>query len=191
MTSRSSSDARRPAVVNASVRRFAQTGYFATTIADVAHEAGLSPAYVSKLFGSKERLFVAALDSCFDRVIDALESGAESAVDSDPTHTLERMGYAYAHLMADRPVLLVQVHAQSVADIDSIGAALRHGIRRVTVFAQERSRADDEAVQRFMAYGQLCHLIVTAHLDSVNEEHWTHVLANGIRHPLKAVDPAR
>jgi hypothetical protein len=92
------------------------------------------------------------------------------------------MGDAYAHLISDRTLLMLQVHAQSVAEIPAIGEALRAGLERVTTFAKTRSRADDDDVQRFIAYGQLCHLIVTTQLDGRPGE-WVALLTKGITHP--------
>jgi AcrR family transcriptional regulator len=186
MSSRSSilstAETRRPVVAATAVREFARGGYHATTIADVAREAQISPAYVFKLFPSKERLFVAALDACFTEIVAALEAGADSADAQDADAILFSMGGAYADLVTDRTLLMLQVHAQSVAEIPEIGDALRNGLKRVTTFAKSRSGADDAAVQRFMAYGQLCHLIVTARIDEIPET-WAILLTDGIRHP--------
>jgi hypothetical protein len=92
------------------------------------------------------------------------------------------MGGAYAELIRDRTLLMLQVHAQSVADVPEIGAALRAGLAAVTEFAKRRSGADDEQVQQFIAFGQLCHLIVTAQIETVDAD-WARLLARGIRHP--------
>ena len=178
----STADSRRPIVAAAAVRRFALRGYHGTTIADVAGEAKISPAYVSKLFPSKERLFAAALEECFARVLEALAVGADASTDSDPDAVLDAMGGAYADLIADRSLLMLQVHAQSVADVPEIGRALRAGLRDVTTFAQSRSGGSDDAVQQFIAFGQLCHLIVTTGLEDVPES-WANVVSHGIRHP--------
>ncbi|NHT18486.1 TetR/AcrR family transcriptional regulator [Cellulomonas sp. IC4_254] len=181
-TSLSTADLRKPVVASAAVREFARGGYHGTTIADVARAAKISPAYVVKLFPTKERLFVTALETCFDQVVQALAAGADGAEDGSPDGLLDAMGGAYAHLIADRTLLLLQVHAQSVADLPEIGEALRAGLREVVDFAKARSGASDEAVQRFVAYGQLCHLIVTAQVDAVPEA-WARLLVEGIRHP--------
>lgn len=177
----STADARRPLVAGVAVRVFARGGFHATTIADVAREAKISPAYVFKLYPSKERLFVAALQSCFDQVVTALEEGADAAAAQDAESILFAMGGAYADLIEDRALLLLQVHAQSVAEIPEIGDALRAGLARVTTFVKSRSGGSDESVQRFLAYGQLCHLIVTAHIDGIPES-WATILSHGIRH---------
>jgi AcrR family transcriptional regulator len=178
----STAETRRPVVAASAVREFARGGYHSTTIAAVANEAGISPAYVFKLFPSKEKLFVVALEACFEQVVEALSIGADAATDQTPTAILDAMGGAYADLIRDRTLLMLQVHAQSAAEIPEIGQALRNGLAKVTTFAQSRSGADDEAVQRFIAFGQLCHLIVTAHIDDVPQA-WARLLSSGIRHP--------
>jgi len=185
MTTRSSilstAEARKPLVAAGAVRAFARAGFHGTTVADVAREAKISPAYVFKLFPSKESLFVAGLDECFNQVVAALEAGADAATDQSAEAILYSMGGAYADLISDRTLLMLQVHAQSVAELPEIGHALRSGLARVTEFAKTRSGGSDLEVQRFIAFGQLCHLIVTAHIDEVPEP-WAALLTEGIRH---------
>jgi len=186
MTTRSSvlstAEVRRPVVAASAVREFARGGLHGATIADVARASQISPAYVFKLFPSKERLFVVALEECFAQIVDALSAGADAAETQDSDAILYAMGGAYAELITDRTLLMLQVHAQSVAEIPEIGTALRAGLARVTEFARSRSGGSDDDVQRFMAYGQLCHLIVTAHIDEVPDA-WAALLTRGIRHP--------
>lgn len=182
MTTLSTAESRRPLVAVAAVRAFARAGYHGTTIADVAREAKISPAYVSKLYASKDLLFVAALEECFERVQEAIAEGAGAARSDDAEGILDAMGEAYAGLIADRSLLMLQVHAQSVAGIREIGEAFRSAVKRITTFVQERSGGDDDAVQRFLAYGQLCHLIVTFDLESIPEP-WATTVTHGIRHP--------
>lgn len=169
-------------VASAALVAFARGGYHGTTVADVAREAGISPAYVFKLFPRKESLFVAALETCYGEVLAALALGADGARGQSPDDVLHAMGGAYAELIRDRTLLMLQVHAQSVMDIPEIGGAVRAGLASITHFAQRRSGGDDDAVQRFVAYGQLCHLLVTAHIEEVPDE-WARILSHGIRHP--------
>jgi AcrR family transcriptional regulator len=178
----STADTRRPLVAAAALREFARGGYHGTTVANVAREAKISPAYVFKLYPRKEALFVAALEVCFDQILEALAEGADASPSSAPNDVLDAMGGAYAALIRDRTLLMLQVHAQSVADIPEVGGALRSGLAQVTEFAKERSAGSDEDVQRFMAYGQLCHLIVTARIDEIPAS-WAQTLSRGIRHP--------
>ena len=178
----STADMRRPLVAAAALVEFARGGYFRTTVADVAREAKISPAYVFKLYPRKEQLFVAALETCFERIIDALEAGADAAESPRPDDVLDAMGEAYADLIGDRSLLALQVHAQSAADIPEVKQALRVGLGEVTTFAKTRSGASDENVQRFVAFGQLCHLIVTTGIEELPQS-WAKLLSAGIRHP--------
>lgn len=178
----STADVRRPIVAKAALREFARGGYHGATVADVAREAKISPAYVFKLFPRKETVFVAALDECFVQILEALAEGADAADAQTSDGVLDAMGAAYAGLIRDRDLLMLQVHAQSVADIPEIGEALRSGLARVTEFVKERSGAADDDVQRFIAYGQLCHLLVTARVEDVPAS-WARILSHGIRHP--------
>ena len=178
----STADTRRPLVAAAATREFARGGYHGTTIADVAREARISPAYVFKLFPSKERLFVAALDGCFDQILESVAAGADASADQSAEGVLSAMGGAYAELIGDRSLLMLQVHAQSVAEVPEIGDALRRGLERITRFASSRSGASDPDVQSFVAFGQLCHLIVTTGIEDVPES-WAQLLSAGITHP--------
>lgn len=178
----STAEIRRPQVVVAALSEFALGGFHGTTVADVARRAKISPAYVFKLFRGKESLFAAAVEQCFDEILAALEREVGVVGQASPAVILDAMGGAYARLIGDRRLLMLQVHAQSVADIPEIGVALRAGLSRITIFAKERSGGRDDEVQRFIAYGQLCHLLVTAAVDNVPEE-WARILERGMRHP--------
>lgn len=179
----SRSDQRRDAVVDAAITEFARTGYHGTPISTVAATAQISPAYVFKLFPSKVTLFVAALERCFDSIERAMSSGAARLDDgAGPEQILYAMGGAYAELIGDKSLLMLQVHAQSVADVPEIGEALRRGLAGVTELAKRRSGAEDELVQRFIAFGQLCHLITTLGLEG-DTSPWATILTAGIRHP--------
>lgn len=184
----STADQRRESVIAGAIAAFSSTGYLGTPISAVAERAGISTAYVFKLFASKEALFVAALDRCFDLIETALAEGAERASGGRPEDVLDAMGGAYAELIVDRELLMLQVHAQSAADVPQIRAALQRGLARVTRLVRARSLASDADVQRFIAWGQLCHLVVTTSLDEIAEE-WAAILTAGIRHPGAPHEP--
>jgi AcrR family transcriptional regulator len=168
-------------VVSRAIGVFGRSGYHATPVTDVAEAAGISQAYVFRLFNGKLGLFVAALDHCFAQIVAGLAAGADRVPDGSPEQILEAMGEAYADLIGDRDLLMLQVHAQSAADVPEIREALRRGYADVVDFAKQRSRAADEDVQRFIAYGQLCHLIVMAELDGLDSP-WARTLTAGMRH---------
>ncbi len=182
---RSTADARRATVVSCAITVFARTGFYATPIADVAAAARISPAYVFRLFDGKLALFLAAVDECFARVVRTLADGADACTADDPDLVLAAMGEAYAELVANRSLLMLQVHALSARDVPEIRQALHRGMEQVVTYASQRSGAADDAVQRFVAYGQLCHLIVATDLDQVPTR-WAGVLRAGMTHPPAA-----
>jgi AcrR family transcriptional regulator len=177
----STSEARRETVIRTAVTVFARSGYLGTPVSAIAEHAEISTAYVFKLFPRKEELFVAALGRCFSLIQNALEAGAVPVSGQPPEVILAAMGAAYAALIADRSLLMLQVHAQSASTVPEIAAALREGIGQVVHFVKSRSLAPDEAVQQFIAYGQLCHLITVTDLDQSAAD-WARLLTKGIQH---------
>ena len=177
----STSEARRETVIRSAVTVFARLGYLGTPVSAIAEHAEISTAYVFKLFPRKEDLFVAALGRCFNLIQNALEVGAAALADQAPEVVLAAMGSAYAALIMDRSLLMLQVHAQSAATVPEIAAALRDGLGQIVSFVKARSLAPDQAVQQFIAYGQLCHLITVADLDD-DATDWARLLTKGIQH---------
>ncbi|WP_030903902.1 TetR/AcrR family transcriptional regulator [Streptomyces sp. NRRL F-5126] len=178
---RSTASSRRGQVLDAGLAVFARSGYQATPVTEVATAAKISQGYVLRLFGTKLNLFVAVLDHCYQRICDTLAAAADEAAGEPAEAMLAAMGDAYAELIADRSLLILQVHAQSASDVPEIKAAMRRGLGDIVELARQRTGAGEEQVQRFMAFGQLCHLIVTADLDSVDRS-WARTLTNGMRH---------
>ncbi len=177
----STAEVRREAVVRSAMAAFAAAGYLGTPVTEVARRAKISTAYVFKLFPRKEELFVAALERTFELVLAALRNGADRSPEQTPEALLFAMGATYAALIADRKLLLLQVHAQSAMDVPEIAKSFRGGLRAVVNLVKDRSNASDELVQRFMAYGQLCHLITVTGLDK-DTSAWGRILTQGIRH---------
>ncbi|SEP29573.1 TetR/AcrR family transcriptional regulator [Amycolatopsis saalfeldensis] len=185
---RSTADARRSIITRRAVEVFARSGYRATPVADVAKEAGISPAYVFRLYDGKLGLFLAALEHCHERVIETLTKVADEMPGGEPGAVLSAMGDAYAQLISDRDLLMLQVHALSSVDVPEIAAATRRGLERTVTLLKERTGAPDPAIQQFIAYGQLCHLIVAAGLADLTggdgtEPRWAKVLTDGMAHP--------
>jgi len=178
---RSTAIDQRVRIVAKAVETFARSGYQATPVADVAVAAQVSTAYVFRLFDGKLGLFVAAVDDCYGQVATAMLAGAQRSSSSDPADKLEAMTSAYVDLIRDRSLIALQVHAQSACDVPEIRDAVRRGIAKVVRIVSDESGADDASVQRFLAYGQLCHLVVQAGLGDVDAT-WARLVDHGIRH---------
>lgn len=186
---RSTADARRSIVTAQAIKVFARAGYRATPVTEVAEAAGISPAYVFRLFDGKLGLFLAALEDCHEQILQTMSDVADRMPGEEPEAVLSAMGDAYAKLISDRDLLMLQVHALGAADIPEIAAATRRGLERAITLIQERTGAPDAAVQQFMAYGQLCHLIVATGLTGAPDDaagsqpRWAKVLTEGMAHP--------
>jgi AcrR family transcriptional regulator len=176
---RSTAEARRAAILRHAVPVFARSGYHATPVTEIADAAQISQAYVFRLFGNKLGLFTATLERCFGLIEQALREGAEKALDAPAPQMLAAMGDSYAELIADRDLLMLQVHAQSATDVPEIREAMRRGYASAVTLVHELSGGTRDQVQYFMAMGLMCHLITALDLDEVDAP-WALTLMNGM-----------
>jgi AcrR family transcriptional regulator len=148
----------------------------------VAQKAGISQAYVYRLFPDKEALFAAVVEYCFARIRDSLTDGAAAAEGTSAEAVLDAMGDAYAKLIADRDLLMVQLHAQCAAVSEPvIREVVQRAYARLVEYVRGVSGASDGEIQRFFATGALCHLVMTVGAEQVDAP-WARTLAAGIRH---------
>jgi len=178
----STAEERRETVLRTAIGTFAARGYFGTTTTEVAKEAGISQAYVYRLFPNKESLFVAVVDRCFVQVRACLEQAAAEAPGSSAEVVLAAMGVGYAKLITDRDLVLIQLHAQAAAVSEvAVRDAVRQGYARVVEYVRGASGGDEHQVQNFFARGMLCHLIVSMGADEVDAP-WAKLLTLDISH---------
>lgn len=178
----STADQRRETVLRTAIGTFASRGYFGTTTTEVAKQAGISQAYVYRLFPNKESLFVAVVEHCFVQVRTCLEEAVADAAGGSPDAVLDVMGDAYAKLITDKNLMLIQLHAQAAAVSEpAVREAVRHGYARVVEYVRGASGGDDRQVQEFFARGMLCHLIASMDAEQVDAP-WARTLAAGIKH---------
>jgi AcrR family transcriptional regulator len=174
---------RRETVLRTAIGAFAARGYFGTTTTEVAKRAGISQAYVYRLFPNKQSLFVAVVEHCFVQVRGCLEQAVAAAEGSSTEVVLSAMGDAYAKLIADNDLVLIQLHAQAAAVSEpAVREVVRQGYARVVEYVRGASGGDDRQVQEFFARGMLCHLIVSMGAEQVDAR-WADTLTAGIEHP--------
>lgn len=178
----STADERRETVLRTAIGTFAARGYFGTTTTEVAKEAGISQAYVYRLFPNKESLFVAVVERCFVQVRACFEQAVAEAPGSSAEVVLAAMGEGYAKLISDKNLMLVQLHAEAAAVSEpAVRDAVRTGYARAVEYVRGASGASEQQVQDFFARGTLCHLIISMDADEVDAP-WARTLAAGIRH---------
>src|SRR4051794_12270387 len=160
----STAEERREALVESAVKVFADRGFHGTPTTEVAKAAGISQAYLFRLFPTKSELYVAAVDRCFQRTLGAFRSAAEGKRGEE---ALAAMGEAYVGLLGDRDALLGQLQAHAAAVNDTaVREAVRRGFAELYEFVAGVSLAADEEIQAWFAHGML--LNVMAALDAEN-----------------------
>ena len=160
---RMTADERRADVLRVAVRCFAAGGYAGTSTEDVAKAAGISQAYLFRLWPTKKALFLALVQQGFGRVRESFVAAAEGTSGDD---ALAAMGEAYGELLRDRDELLLQMHAYVACDDPEIGEVTRREFGRLWREVAVLSGADDEDLQRFFAMGML--LNVMASMDATS-----------------------
>ncbi len=151
---------RREVILDAATRAFAQGGFTGTTTDAVAREAGVSQPYVVRMFGTKLELFVAAFERACERVREVFEQVVEAGFDPASEADRDRLGAAYAALLADEDLLRLMMHGFADGSVPEIGAAGREQMG--AIFATlRRTGWPDEAVRDFIAHGMLLNVLLS------------------------------
>ena len=164
----------REAILAAAQRSFAVGGFDRTTIRAIATEAGVDPALVVHFFGSKQRLFLAAMDLPFEpeAVLPAILAGNRRAVG-------ERFARFIVGVLEDeqaRSVLTGMVRA--AASEPEAARMLRELVSRRVVGSIAATLGEEDAELRATLVGsQIVGLVMARYVVSVE--------------PLASLDPER
>ncbi len=161
---------RREAILRAAYELFAERGFEATTIADIAAQAEVSPRTVTLYFPSKIELAMSHFDEFEDRLgaalrerpagqttLDALEHWLRAKV----THRSD-LDDLYDHMLDLNPQLRALANAR-------LTEVIQEGAR---ILAEERGNAPDDFVPRMAAaaaaavVSEVCHRTQEADLDT-------------------------
>jgi AcrR family transcriptional regulator len=170
----STADARREEVIAAARHVMAARGFHGTPTTEIAKAAGISQAYLFRLFPTKLELFLALTEDCFERVSQTFTDAARRARAAGE-NALAAMGMAYGELLADRDVLLLQLHTYAAADEPRIRDAVRRGYAQLVDVVRRESGADDGELRDFFAMGMLMNVVAAMRADEVDEP-WAKVL---------------
>jgi AcrR family transcriptional regulator len=124
-----------------------------TTTHEVARAAGVSQPYVVRLFGSKENLFLAAMEESLERMMASFR--AALAEDDGEATAENRVGQAYVDLLGVRGLHQMLAHSYLLGSHPVIGPAARRGFTTVWRFFREEAGLDAERARSFMAEGML------------------------------------
>lgn len=177
---------RRELILEAATGVFAERGYAGSTTDQVAKAAGISQPYVVRMFGTKETLFLEALDRAhgklmraFRDVISAYDAGgfAEELQHLDPAAGSGRpeqlkqlMAIAYADLVADRGILMMLMQAFVAGHEPAIGARAREGFLDIYRLVRDEAGLSPETARDFLAQGMLMNTLIGIRLPEVYEQ---------------------
>jgi AcrR family transcriptional regulator len=150
---RLSSGERRRQILQAALAVFGARGYEGATTDDVARAAGVSQPYVVRLFGSKENLFLAAIEDALARMLAAFR--AALVADGPAEEAGKRIGQAYVDLLEVRGLHQSLAHAYLLGSHPVIGPAARRGFAQVWRFFRDELGLDADEARAFMAEGML------------------------------------
>jgi TetR/AcrR family transcriptional regulator len=110
-----------------------------------------------RMFGTKEKLFLAVLGRALDVLMAAFRRAL--AEDSEvPVH--ERMGIAYADLLTDRGLLLSLMHGFVLGSDPEIGKTARAGFLEVYKFLKDEVGLTPAVASDFLAHGMMLNTLV-------------------------------
>ena len=138
--------------MRAAIAVFGARGYVGTTTDEVAKAAGVSQPYVVRLFGTKESLFLAALDEALALLLHGFQAAVDDVASAEPMQ--RRIGHAYVGLLEVRGLHQTLSHAFLLGAHPVIGPRARDGFARVWEFIREAG-FDEDAAREFLAQGML------------------------------------
>ena len=189
---------RRAQVLEIAAREFAQHGLHGASTEAIAREAGITQAYVFRMFGTKKALFLELVAAAFDRVNEGMlaagagPSGASTSTSPTSTSTsarngarpdrptgldaLSRMGARYYDQLENRTSLLLQLQGFAACGDAEVQEAVRARVGHMWQVVADTTGLGVVTVKSFLAFGMLLNVGAAIDVDEVDEP-W----ADGIR----------
>jgi AcrR family transcriptional regulator len=165
---------RREEILEAAEREFSARGLHGTPTMQIANAAGISQAYLFRLFPTKAELFTALVERCNERIYRTFsEAAATARAAGEPV--IQAMGQAYVGLLADRNLLLNQLHAHAACDDPAIRDQMRRGFEQLVDLVERETGAEPQEVRQFFAKGMLLNVLAAMQAQDV-DAHWAELL---------------
>lgn len=143
---------RREQVLSVAETEFAAAGLHGASTETIARRAGITQAYVFRLFGTKKQLFLECVDTAFGRMRLAMLAAAG---DASGVKALAAMGREYDAMLADRTTLLLQLQGIAASGDPEVRSAVRTSMGRLWQAVADTARLDPVTVKTFLAFGML------------------------------------
>ena len=173
MAQRMSGADRRRQVLELAAKEFAEHGLHGASTDAIAREAGITQAYIFRMFGTKKALFLELVARPFDRVSEAMLAAAEGKTGRQ---ALEVMGSQYYDLLTDRHSLLLLLQGLAACGDAEVKRAVRERFAHMWQVVADSTELDPVTVKTFLAFGMLLNVGAALDINEVDED-W----ASGIR----------
>jgi AcrR family transcriptional regulator len=156
---------RRTQVLGIAAAEFAAHGLHGASVDAIARTAGITQAYVFRMFGTKKALFLELVGSAFDRFSDGMGAAAGAAQGLD---ALAQMGAQYYESLADRTTLGLQLQGFAACGDDEVRALVRARVARMWDTVADTTGLDPVTVKSFLAFGMLLNSAAALDVDDVD-----------------------
>jgi AcrR family transcriptional regulator len=163
---RMSGSQRRSQVLGIAAGEFANHGLHGASIEAIAHEAGITQAYVFRMFGTKKALFLELVGAAFDRFSDGMAQVAKGARGLD---ALALMGAQYYESLADRTTLMLQLQGFAACGESEVRDLVRARVGRMWDTVADAACLDPVTVKSFLAFGMLLNNLAALDVDELDE----------------------
>lgn len=168
-----SGEERRAQVLGIAAGEFANHGLHGASIEAIAREAGITQAYVFRMFGTKKALFLELVGAAFDHFSDGM---SQAAKDARGLSALALMGAQYYESLADRTTLMLQLQGFAACGDPEVRDLVRARVARMWDTVADKSCLDSVTVKSFLAFGMLLNNVAALDVDELDEP-W----AKGVR----------
>jgi AcrR family transcriptional regulator len=164
---RLSADQRREQFVTIAIEHFGHGGYHGTSTEAIAAESGVSQPYLFRLFKTKRELFLACVERCQHRILEAFETAGREAPEGEALHA---MGRAYMDLLEDPAYLRFQLQTYAACADPEIRAPVREGFRGLAALVREVTGAPEADIWSFVATGMMLNVLASIGLREIADE---------------------
>ena len=155
----STAEARREAVLEAGMSVFAEKGFLGTPTTEVAKAAGISQAYLFRLFPTKTDLVLAVVERSNQRIEETFRKAAAQAK-ATGADVMETMAESYSELLQDGTMLMTQIHQfAAAASMPEVAEASRAFFAKLYDLIGRESDLDPEGLHQFFATGMLLNVM--------------------------------
>lgn len=143
---------RREQILAIAAEAFARQGLYGVSVDTIARQAGISQAYVFRLFGTKVELFRQVIACAFAQMTAGM---AAAAGDLRGPDAIMAMGAEYRRLVEDRTALLLHLQGYAACDDPDVRETVRTHFRQLWETVATLSGMDPLRVKIFLALGML------------------------------------